>query len=90
MPVQPGDITRVNVARSLARAGKPGRHLRAKNWTRNAATIIVISMKTSRRRRTARKLILPLIAVGLMTAMMGLDASRRLPYKPPTAATQTR
>jgi hypothetical protein len=40
-------------------------------------------MKTTRRRRTARKLILPLLAVGIMTAMMGLDASRRQPYQPP-------
>jgi hypothetical protein len=47
-------------------------------------------MTTSRRRRTARKLILPLLAVGLMTAMMGLDASRRLPYRPPSPATVAR
>ena len=33
-----------------------------------------------------KKLILPLLAIGLMTAMMGLDASRRGPYHPPVAA----
>jgi hypothetical protein len=46
-------------------------------------------MKTSRRRRTARKLILPLVAVGLMIAVMGLDA-RRSPYRPPSPATMAR
>jgi len=44
---------------------------------------------TKTRRRVARKLILPLLAIGLMTAMMGIDASGRQPYKPPTA-TQSR
>jgi len=35
-------------------------------------------MKLSRRQqRTARKLVLPLLAIGLMTAMMYLDASNR-------------
>jgi hypothetical protein len=46
-------------------------------------------MRTTRRRRVARKLILPLLAVGLMTVMMGIGASRQQPYKPPTA-TQSR
>ena len=41
-------------------------------------------------RRLAKKLILPLLAIGVMTAMMGLDASRRAPYHPPTAATTAR
>jgi hypothetical protein len=47
---------------------------------------MVVVMQTPRRRSPARKLILPLLAVGLMTAMMGLDASRRGPYHPPVAA----
>jgi len=47
-------------------------------------------MKTTRRRRTARKLILPLLAIGLMTAMMGIDAHGRAPYRPPMAATVAR
>jgi hypothetical protein len=34
-------------------------------------------MKTPRRRRTAKKLILPLIALGLMISAMGLDAAKR-------------
>jgi hypothetical protein len=41
-------------------------------------------------RRLARKLILPLLAIGLMTAMMGLDASRRAPYRAPTATPLSR
>lgn len=42
-------------------------------------------MKTTRRRRIARKLILPLVALGLMIATMGFDAARRAPYHGPTA-----
>jgi hypothetical protein len=37
---------------------------------------------TTRNRRTLRKLALPLIALGLMAAIMGFDASQRLPYRP--------
>jgi len=34
-------------------------------------------MKTSKRHRTARKLVLPLIAIGLMTTMMYIDSVNR-------------
>jgi len=45
---------------------------------------------TKARKRTARKLVLPLLAIGLMTAMMGLDASRKSPYRPPSPVTMAR
>ena len=41
-------------------------------------------MKT-RKRRFPRKLILPMIALGLMIATMGYDAAHRGPYRPPAA-----
>ena len=42
-------------------------------------------MKTTKRRRIARKLVLPLLAVGLMTAMNYLGTA-----KPPTASVSAR
>ncbi len=38
-------------------------------------------MKPTRRRRFPRKLILPLVALGMMIAAMGYDASQRVPYR---------
>ncbi|HSD87948.1 MAG TPA: hypothetical protein VLB44_10560 [Kofleriaceae bacterium] len=43
-------------------------------------------MKISKRRRTAKKLVLPLIAIGLMTSMMAMEAANR----PHSASSQTR
>ncbi len=46
-------------------------------------------MKT-KRRRFPRKLILPLLALGVMIAMMGYDASQRAPYHLRTTASLAR
>jgi hypothetical protein len=48
-------------------------------------------MKISKRRRTAKKLVLPLIAIGLMTTMMAMEAANRpqsatSPSRAPAAA----
>ncbi|MGE5184514.1 MAG: hypothetical protein ACM31C_20730 [Acidobacteriota bacterium] len=47
-------------------------------------------MKTTRRRRFPRKLILPLLALGMMIAVMGYDASQRAPYRPHTTGSLAR